>query len=210
MRCKEWPLKSMTSSKGGDDEQSQVFATCCVRHVYAHTYTHGSEFSNSKQVMVTRKCSFLLNPKFRWSIAWPQTQSPVQVSTKRCDGRPTGTEESTSPSYSVYAVTVSRHRLSCLSLIDASVSKSCFLRVYLACQSILGQQPSYERNFWSVTLSMTSFLVDTQLLTSVTCSAVVTWCIMTSHATRVAWRLSLGKSVNGCDEKIVSSWWSTF
>ena len=44
VNAKDGAWKIMASSKGGDDEQSQMFAIFCV-HVCVHTYTPGSKLS---------------------------------------------------------------------------------------------------------------------------------------------------------------------
>ena len=50
VNAKDGAWKIMASSKGGDDEQSQMFANFCV-HVYTRTYTPGSK-------LVTRNKSY--------------------------------------------------------------------------------------------------------------------------------------------------------
>ena len=83
--AKGGPWKIMTSSKGGDDEQPQVFAICCVHACTStrmvpnsvtrnNSYTKGR--SRSHEIVVLSKVSLEHS-------RWPQTQSPVQVSTKR-------------------------------------------------------------------------------------------------------------------------------
>ena len=89
---------------------------------------------------------------------WPQTQSPIQVRTKRCDGRPTG-------STLVHIIAISQCIptpaiiRSWLSLIGAYLN-------YVLCKLV-----SHANQYW----------VDQRLLTSVTFLVVITWYIMTSH-----------------------------
>ena len=88
----------MASSKGGDDEQSQMFAIFCV-HMCTHVHawfqikyvTRNKSYAKGISMVVTTTWQFHLKSKVRLELSrWPQTQSPVHWSKyKRCDGRPT-------------------------------------------------------------------------------------------------------------------------
>ena len=89
--------KIMVSFKGGDDEQSQVFAIFCVlvcTHVYAWFQikyaTRNKSYAKGKAWSWPRHYSFILNPKFRWSLADDHKHSH-QSKYKRCDGSTPGT-----------------------------------------------------------------------------------------------------------------------
>ena len=148
-------------------------------------------------MVVITTWQFHLKSKVRLDLSrWPQTQSPVQVSTDVViEDLPV---VSTRPSHSVCRQGVPIAAV--MSVTDWCVSKLLLCRLIYksACQSILGQQRSYEINFWSVNAGYDVVSGGrTRLLTSVTCSVVVTRC---SRATLV---------VKGRNKKIFSSSWST-
>ena len=94
----------MASSKGGDDEQSQMFAIFCV-HVYTRKPTHvhawfqikyvtrNKSYAKGKAWSWPRHDSFILNPKLGWSLADDHKHSHHWSKYKRCDGRPTGSKQ---------------------------------------------------------------------------------------------------------------------
>ena len=98
-----------------------------------------------------------------------------------------------------------------MSVTDWCVWNYVFFCSFFACKSILCQKRSYGINFWSVTLSMTSFLMYTRLLTLATCLVVVTWYIITSHDFFSRATIVAGKVCKGCDKKdcqfvMIDSW----
>ena len=76
MNAKDGAWKIMASSKGGDDEQSQMFAILCV-HVCTHVdawfqikyVTWNKSYVKGKAWSWPRHDSFILNPKLGWSLA---------------------------------------------------------------------------------------------------------------------------------------------
>ena len=81
----------MTSSKGGNDEQSQVLAICCV-HAYVYKCTQmvpNSASQTSHMLRISHGYMILqFHRKSKVSLEhsrWPLTQSQVHVSTKHSD-----------------------------------------------------------------------------------------------------------------------------
>ena len=77
VNAKDGAWKIMASSKGGDDEQPQMFAIFCV-HVYTRIHawfqikyvTRNKSYVKGKAAWSwPRHDSFILNPKLGWSLA---------------------------------------------------------------------------------------------------------------------------------------------